>query len=159
MEQNQDGARPALVVELIGLLHTMSEGMTRLGQHVAEASGSHPTDMSAISVLARHPGRFTVGELGTELGLSKAATTSLVDRLEQAGHVHRVRDVADRRRWHLEVTPQAHALAGSVLRDFLDRTRAALDGYTVDELEVARRFLTDITGVLLQSRQGGRPES
>jgi hypothetical protein len=63
--------------------------------------------------------------LGAELGLSKAVTTSLVDRLD-AGHVHRTRDAGDRRRWHLQVTESAHALADSVLRGLLERTLAAL---------------------------------
>lgn len=115
---------------------------------MAGASGSHLTDVTAISVLSRQAQRLTVGELGSHLNLSKAATTSLVDRLEHAGHVIRVRDAQDRRRWHLEVTPEAHALAASVLESFLDRTRAALASYTDDELAVAARFLTDISRAL-----------
>lgn len=137
-----------MVDELLGLLHRTSEGMTRLGQRMAEASRSHPTDLAAISLLARGRGRLTLGELGGELGLSKAATTNLVDRLEEAGHVHRVRDTTDRRRWHLDVTPAAHDLAASVLRDFLGRTRAALTDYRPDELAVVQRFLIDVAEAL-----------
>lgn len=140
--------RDQYVEELVGLLHHSGEGMTRLGQEMAVASQSHPTDMAAISVLARHPAQLTVGELGSQLGLSKAATTSLVDRLEAAGHVHRVRDTTDRRRWHLQVTDTAHDLAEAVLSDFLHRTREALASYSVEDLHVARRFLTDVNNAL-----------
>ncbi len=142
------GGSPDLVAELVALLQQTGEGMTRLGQDMAEASRSHPTDVTAVSVLARHEGALSVGQLGELLGLSKAATTSLVDRLERAGHVHRVRDPHDRRRWHVEVTDSAHGLARAVLAEFLDQVRASLGGYTPEELATARRFLTDVRDAL-----------
>lgn len=147
-EPLQGTSRAHLVEELLGLLHHSGEGLTRLAQEMAAASRSHPTDMAAISLLARRPAQLTVGGLGQELGLSKAATTSLVDRLEAAGHVHRVRDTGDRRRWHLEVTETAHHLAASILDEFLRRTREALASYSVEDLDVARRFLTDVNAAL-----------
>lgn len=148
MVVGKQGGGPDPVGELIALLQETGEGMARLAQDMAETARSHPTDMTAVSVLSRHPAPLTVGELGREMGLSKAATTALVDRLERAGHVHRVRDTRDRRRWHLRVTDSAHALAESVLRDFLDHTRAALAHYDPGELAVARRFLTDVRDAL-----------
>lgn len=147
-ELDQEGDRDHLVEELISLLHQTGEGLTRLAQRMADVSGAHPTDLTAISVLARHPDPVTVGQLGTELGLSKAATTALVDRLEHAGHVHRVRDASDRRRWNLQVTDSAHLVAQTVLHDFLHRARTALAGYSSAELETARRFLTDVSAAL-----------
>ncbi len=153
-ERMEDPDRTEQVAELIRLLHGMGEGMARLAHDMAEASRSHPTDMTALSVLSRTPVPLTVGELGTEMGLSKAATTSLVDRLERAGHVHRTRDVHDRRRWHLEVTPSAHAVADGVLSDFLQRTREALEGYSAEELAVASRFLTDVGEALRRRVEG-----
>ena len=50
-------------------------------------------------------------ELARRLGISKAATTVLVDRLERAGHVERVRDTVDRRRVTLTATSEARAAA------------------------------------------------
>lgn len=151
-EQGQEG----LVELLIGLLQQTGEGMTRLAQRMAEVSGSHSTDLTAVSLLARHPEPVTVGQLGTELGLSKAATTALIDRLEDAGHVHRVRDTSDRRRWYLQVTDSALVLAETVLQDFLQRTRTALAGYTEGELRTAQRFLTDV-GEALTPRHDAAP--
>lgn len=150
-ELEQEGQSDALVEQLIVLLHETGEGMNRLAQRMAEVSGAHPTDLTAISLLARHAEPVTVGRLGTELNLSKAATTALVDRLESAGHVHRMRDPADRRRWFLQVTDSAHQVAQTVLADFLHRTRTALTGYSPTELRTARRFLTDV-GTALSSQ-------
>jgi DNA-binding MarR family transcriptional regulator len=63
----------------------------------ARAMGMNTTDMAALHLLAE------VGPLGTtglaaRLNISQASTTVLIDRLERAGHVERVRDTADRRR-------------------------------------------------------------
>ncbi|MGY1619553.1 MarR family winged helix-turn-helix transcriptional regulator [Geodermatophilus sp. SYSU D00691] len=137
------------VKRVLALLHETSEAMTRLAQRLAEESGTHPTDLTAVSVLARRADRpLTVSELSREMGLSRAATTSLVDRLEQAGHVQRVRSEGDRRQIHLQVTETAHTAADAVLGDFLARTRAALADYTDDELATAARLLADVTAAL-----------
>jgi DNA-binding MarR family transcriptional regulator len=147
-ELDQERDRDLLVEQLIALLHQTGEGMNRLAQRMAEVSDAHPTDLTAISLLARHAEPVTVGRLGAELQLSKAATTALVDRLERAGHVHRVRDPSDRRRWYLEVTDSAHRVAQTVLEDFLHRTRTALAAYSPAELQAAQRFLTDVAAAL-----------
>ena len=147
-ELAQEADRDQLIEQLIALLHGIGEGMTRLAQQMADLSGAHTTDLTAVSLLARHGDPVTVGQLGTELGLSKAATTALVDRLERAGHVHRMRDASDRRRWNLQVTDTAHQLAQTVLHDFLHRTRTALADYTPAELQTAQRFLTDVAAAL-----------
>jgi len=160
-EPNQEAGRDQLIEQLIVLLHGTGEGMTRLAQQMADLSGAHPTDLTAVSMLARHADPVTVGQLGAELGLSKAATTALVDRLERAGHVHRVRDASDRRRWNLQVTDTAHLLAQTVLHDFLHRTRIALAEYTPAELRAAQRFLIDVSAALTprahENRVGQQP--
>ena len=52
----------------------------------------------------------TAGWLGAQLGLTSASTTSLIDRLEAAGHVRRVRTARDRRKVEVQVTDEAVAL-------------------------------------------------
>ena len=64
------------------------------------------SDMTAILWLSEH-GPVGGAELARRLGISTAATTVLVDRLERAGYVERVRDTADRRR--VRVTDTATA--------------------------------------------------
>lgn len=131
------------------MLQEVGEGMTRLSQEIAEASGLHMTDVGAISVLSRHRARpMTIGLLRGHLGLSPAAMTKLVDRLEDAGHVRRVPDTSDRRRICLEVTDSADALAKDVLSRFLGRARNALGAYDDASLAAAERFLSDIRDAL-----------
>jgi DNA-binding MarR family transcriptional regulator len=68
------------------------------------------SDMRAIVLLTEH-GPVGGAELARRLGISSAATTVLVDRLEHAGHVERVRDTVDRRRVTVTETPAARTAA------------------------------------------------
>lgn len=158
MDESPRGASPR-IVEVMDLLRELSGGFTRLSQEMADASGSHLTDVAAVEVLdRREAGAMTVGALGGELGLSKAATTGLVDRLEQAGHVRRVRDDRDRRRVYLETTESAHDVAMTVLRGFVDRLRDTLERYDDAELALAARFMIDVRDALLPSAHGDAGE-
>ena len=65
-------------------------------------------------------GPLTLGELAGHLRLSRAATTELVDRVEERGLVGRIRDERDRRRVFVMVTEEGQAKAaasGRVLGD------------------------------------------
>ncbi len=77
---------------------------------MARRMGVNVSDMTAILWLSEH-GPVGGAELARRLGISTAATTVLVDRLERAGHVERVRDTVDRRRVTLTETAEARAAA------------------------------------------------
>ena len=149
-----------VVDRLIRLLQETGEGLNRLGHDVAEASGTHQTDMTALSVLSRHGDTpITVGELGEELGLSKAAASSLADRLEKAGHARRVRDPHDRRRWNVELTGSAFAEADQALGHFLGAIRSVLADYTLDQLALAERFLRDVLTAVTSRPATSEPQT
>lgn len=65
--------------------------------------GLNAHEMQAVSTLWEF-GRMTMTELGRRIPLSRAAVTTLTDRLERIGYVKRVPDPNDRRRILLEVT-------------------------------------------------------
>ena len=77
---------------------------------MARRMGVNVSDMTAILWLSEH-GPVGGAELARRLGISTAATTVLVDRLERAGHVERVRNTVDRRRVTLTETSEARAAA------------------------------------------------
>lgn len=82
----------------------------RFLQHFGEAHALHRTDMAALVVImdAAAEGRpLSQGELAAELRLSASATTSVLDRLQELGHVERRRDSRDRRRVVLHVRDSA----------------------------------------------------
>lgn len=78
----------------------------RFDQAVADTIGLNRTDLRLLDLLDQE-GRLTAGQLAERSGLSAGATTTAIDRLEQAGHARRVRDTDDRRRIYVEATEQA----------------------------------------------------
>ncbi|MBE1462087.1 MarR family winged helix-turn-helix transcriptional regulator [Kibdelosporangium phytohabitans] len=97
---------------------------------VAAQLGLSATDHHCAELVV-HAGRpLTAGEIAALSGLSTGAITGVVDRLERAGYVRRIRDEHDRRRVLVEVTP----VKGAQLRramNVLDTTVAqTLSGYS-----------------------------
>ena len=132
--------------ELMRLLQRYVVEAVRLGRVFAERHDLHPTDWAAL-LADIHGDRvgtpLTPGELGQRLGISSGATTAVVDRLERAGHVRRMRDDRDRRRLTLHRAESATAL----LNAFSEPLDAAMDaivvGYDCAELDIVQRFLGD----------------
>ncbi|WP_219462519.1 MarR family winged helix-turn-helix transcriptional regulator [Nonomuraea rhizosphaerae] len=69
--------------------------------------------MHAVLAHLMAAGPLTLGELTEHLQLSKAATTELVDRVEERGLVARIRDERDRRRVFVWVTDEGRAAAAA----------------------------------------------
>ncbi len=110
-------------------------------------------DMTAMSILTSARDEMGPRELSDRLGITPAAATELVDRLENAGHLVRLRDTADRRRVHLRPTASAVAEVGGHLRELienLDRIGAAYSdaerATIVDFLEKATAELDRFAG-------------
>lgn len=137
--------------ELVLLLRRLTVELDAVGQRFAGLHGLGRTDvraMVAIMDAARRGEALTAGVLAQAVDLSSASVTALVDRLERAGHVRRVRDADDRRRVALELSESAMAAGaeffGGLTRDLL----AAMVDYSDDELTVVRRFLAQMTAVI-----------
>ncbi len=137
--------------ELVLLLRRLTVELDAVGQRFAGLHGLGRTDvraMVAIMDAARRGEALTAGVLGQAVDLSSASVTALVDRLERAGHVRRVRDADDRRRVALELSESAMVAGaeffGGLNRDLL----AAMADYSDDELAVVRRFLAQMTAVI-----------
>ena len=147
---------PDVRAELVRLLQRYVVEAVRLGRVFAEKHHMHPTDWAALLAVIQgdRVGRpLTPGELGQCLGISSGATTAVLDRLERAGHVRRVRDDRDRRRLTLHRAESATAL----LRTFSEPLDEAMDaivvGYSGGELAVVQRFLDDAIGQVAEHRR------
>jgi DNA-binding MarR family transcriptional regulator len=146
--------------ELVLLLRRLTVELDAVGQRFAGLHGLGRTDvraMVAIMDAARRGEALTAGVLGQAVDLSSASVTALVDRLERAGHVRRVRDADDRRRVALELSESAMVAGaeffGGLNRDLL----AAMADYSDDELAVVRRFLAQMTAVIEQHARAEPP--
>ena len=134
--------------EVALLLRRLTVELDAVGQRFASMHGLGRTDVRALVAImdaARGGASLSAGGLGSAVELSSASVTALIDRLERAGHVHRVRDDEDRRRVVLEMSDSAMAAGGAFFGGLQRDLVAAMEGYSDEELAVVRRFLEDMT--------------
>jgi DNA-binding MarR family transcriptional regulator len=86
-----------------------------------------------------------LGTEGERLGLSTAAITALVDRLERIDYAHRLRMPDDRRGILVELTPTGRAEVGTLFELLASSVEAAMDGMTQRQQEAVARFLGRVT--------------
>jgi DNA-binding MarR family transcriptional regulator len=84
---------------------------------VAARTGLTAAQATLLPTLALG-GRATVSDVAENIGLTLPAVTSAVDVLERRTLVRRVRDVEDRRKVWLEITPGGRRIALRQLRRF-----------------------------------------
>jgi DNA-binding MarR family transcriptional regulator len=148
-DEHRPDATTLAVRDLIGASRELVGRMAR-------RMGTNATDMSAIGELVQH-GPLGVAELARRLGIRTASATVLVDRLERAGHVERVRDTADRRRVVLTETAAARAASyaawSPVIREIDEVCRALSE----DEKEFARDLLARLRAAVERSGRDDAP--
>ena len=111
-------------------------------QAIAERLGLNATDHKCLDI-ARRAQAMTAGELAVLTGLTTGAITGVIDRLERAGFVSRVRDANDRRRVVIQpIAERARDI--TPLLESLDTAWTALCGrYSDRELALINRFMND----------------
>ncbi|HWC80804.1 MAG TPA: MarR family transcriptional regulator [Pseudonocardiaceae bacterium] len=111
---------------------------------VAGRVGLSATDHKCLDLAVRADGPLTAGQIAERSGLSTGAVTGVIDRLERAGYVRRVRDPDDRRKVLVEVSRANLAKYGDAFEGVSAALGKVLDGFTSDELTVIERYLTEI---------------
>ncbi|WP_211589976.1 MarR family transcriptional regulator [Microbispora sp. H11081] len=142
--------------ELMNLMRRLNVEVDRFAETFAVGHGLHRTDLDALTVImdASREGRpLTPGALGAALNLSAPATSALINRLEQAGHLTRHRSTDDRRKVELTMHEQAAALASRFFAPLGRRMSAALGDFTPAERRVIGRFLTRSIEATVAARQ------
>ncbi|WP_329290786.1 helix-turn-helix domain-containing protein [Streptomyces pseudovenezuelae] len=134
-------------VEIVHLLRAVTVELGLHSARFAQRNAMHPTDVRALIVLmdaSRAGEEMTAGRLGAELGLNSAGTTSLIDRLERAGLVRRVRGRQDRRKVVVEVDERAVELGQAFFGPLIERAVELLRGYDERERAAIRGFLAGV---------------
>lgn len=138
---------PGPEMEIVHLLRAVAVELGLHSARFANRNGMHPTDVRALIALMdadRAGEEMTTGRLGGALGLNSAGTTALVDRLERAGHVRRVRSEGDRRRVVVEVDQRAVALGQAFFGPLIGSAVELLQGYDDRERAAIRGFLEGV---------------
>jgi len=121
-------------------------------QAIAERLGLNATDHKCLD-LAQRAEAMTAGELAEVTGLTTGAITGVIDRLERAGFVSRVRDANDRRR--VLIQPVVERVRGiAPLFESVDAAWSALcTRYSDRELSVINAFMNDSIVMLRNEAQ------
>jgi DNA-binding MarR family transcriptional regulator len=123
----------------------------RFEDAAADYFGVNRTAMRCMEVLDR-TGQLTAGEIARQTGLTSGAATALLDRLERAGYLRRLRDPGDRRRILVELTDQARAATQAVYGPLAGAV-TEFERYTDAELELLADFLRTGSGMLLENTE------
>jgi DNA-binding MarR family transcriptional regulator len=118
-----------------------SEAATeRFDALAAEALGINRTDARCLDILDNEGGLITAGRLAELSGLTTAAITTVLDRLEEKGYVRRVRDEEDRRRVLVEQTPLLRRRTEAIWGPLGAEASRQLERFTIDDLRAALEF-------------------
>ena len=149
---DQDPERAEVVDDLIRAMQLFSVEADVFVDVFARAHGLGRSDLNAIMWISggTRTGRpITAGELAVKLGLGPPATTALVDRLENAGHVRRTRDTSDRRKITIVMQPTALELASAFFVPLGQRMTEAVADTPTAQLQqtaaIVRRMITAVT--------------
>src|SRR5712691_9302164 len=107
---------------------------------VVELAGVNRTDWRCLDILGTR-GPMTAGQLAKAVRLTTGAVTGVLDRLEAAGLVRRVRDTQDRRRVIVEVTDEVARVGAPVYGPLIADAAAAHAVFEADELELVAKFI------------------
>ena len=124
---------------------------------IASAFGLNATDLHTLRLLGEQS--MSAGELSSQLGLTGAAVTALIDRLERAGYVVRERGSSDRRRITVHANREKLRAVNDRYAGQGIRMDKLLSKYTAAEFRVITSFLEETTSVLAEEtetlKQGG----
>ncbi|MBG6179567.1 MarR family winged helix-turn-helix transcriptional regulator [Arthrobacter sp. CAN_A1] len=141
--------------ELMALLQQFTVETDRYVDAVSARDSLYRTDLNALGVMmgaARAGATVTPGMLRSELHLSSPATTALVDRLNNAGHVKRTRSDVDRRQVHLEMTDKAMETGGKLFAPLAQHISGALKNFSTEEQQLLATMMRQITAATIAAR-------
>jgi DNA-binding MarR family transcriptional regulator len=140
---------------LVRLLQDFTLEANRYVDTAGARNDMHRTDLNALAVIMRHTAKglvVTPGILRKELHLSSPATTALIDRLDQSGHVVRERQGPDRRQVQLRMTPKAFQEGGDMFKPLARHMGTAMAAFAPEELELVSRFMTAMVEATIAAR-------
>jgi DNA-binding MarR family transcriptional regulator len=128
-------------------LRAYGASYAELAREFAASEGLHSTDAVALVEILAAEERGTPlspARLSERIGLTAGATSTLLNRLEAAGHVVRSRVHSDRRIVTLHSTPGIQATADAFFHPLGERIAMALAAYPPDALELVETLLGDL---------------
>lgn len=106
----------------------------------------NPTDLAAMELLIAQ-GPMSPSALASRLGLTTAATTTVVDRLVALDHVRREPNPTDRRGIRVIPNPRSIDTAASVIAPMIVAVDGVLDRFDADDQRAITAYLEGVSQV------------
>jgi DNA-binding MarR family transcriptional regulator len=131
------------------LAQDLSAAVVAFHDALATRLSMNTVDFRCLAAIAGARGPMNPGGLATALGLSTAATTQILDRLEEAGLIARARDAHDRRRVVVTAVenPRLEQKLGRSMATLATSMAEVTSEFSVVELTTIRRFLAETSRV------------
>lgn len=124
--------------------------LIRHQQAIAERLGVNLTDFKALGLLHRR-GDMTPKRLAEGMGMSAAATTTIIDRLEKAGYVERKRGGGDRRSLNVHAVKGSEKKVENLYKSLRDLTETAVASYSERDLRLISNYLSRATKIFREA--------
>jgi DNA-binding MarR family transcriptional regulator len=131
----------------VPLIQKFAARLVLFHQSVAQKLGLNGTDVHSLRLLG--DGSMSAGALSEQIGLTGAAVTALIDRLEKAGYVKRERG-SDRRRIAVHAVPEKLRELDALYAGQGARMEKLLSKYSASEFKVIADFLEQTTVILTE---------
>jgi DNA-binding MarR family transcriptional regulator len=132
----------------IPLVREFSARVVLFHEAVGESVGLNATDVKVLRLLGS--ASMTAGQLAEHIGLTGAAVTAVVDRLEAAGYATRERDEVDRRRVTIRAVPAKMRKIDRLYDAYGAEMAKILAGYSSEEFALIEDFLAKTTKLLTE---------
>jgi DNA-binding MarR family transcriptional regulator len=130
-------SKSELVEELANEVRASQAAVDQMDEAACRVLGINRTDGRCVDIIDRE-GPVAAGRLAEQSGLTTAAVTAVIDRLEKAGYARRLDDPNDRRRVLVELTSLARERAEVIWGPF-SIFQDELSKLTIEQL----KFLID----------------
>lgn len=137
--------RQELIAEIGRAMQAYQRSTQAFDDEVGRVLGVNPTDLRSLDWLSEGP--TTASRLAEATGLSAAATTSMIDRLERKGFVRRRRDDGDRRQVLVQMTEAGNKRVMALYGPLVAEGSPLLARFSLDELATMRDQLVGMREV------------
>src|SRR5690349_13030473 len=139
-ETREENERIALLNQIGDLSRANQEAVDLFDERLSGFLGTNRTDGRCLGILEKYKS-MSAGQLANESGLTTGAVTAVVDRLEAAGYVRRVRDPVDRRKIWIECTDELRAIVTEIFGFYDVIGPAMMKSFDVGQLAGILAFL------------------
>jgi DNA-binding MarR family transcriptional regulator len=151
--------RQALIVGVGRAMQAYQRSTQAFDDEVGRVLGVNAADLRCLDWLSEGP--MSASRLADATGLSAAATTAMIDRLERKGFVQRRRNDTDRRQVIVEMAEEGDRRVGELYGPLVAEGAPLLASFSREQLAVMRdqlvgmRELTDRHRARLRSMDAG----